>query len=252
VKRDLKVLGIDSTFIIWKSKYSKFGYCGLTGETEEGIKIHTSAILEPLTIPLTVMVTPGNVHDSLEFDNLLEDSNIFIDLREVVLVFDKGYWKLDRFKELGEKGYRFITPMKINTKYEILSEKIEGKISDETIRLSNGSIFRSVTFYTSERTERYLTNLDLPPEEIKEIYGMRWSIEIFFREIKSYLKIERFIGKNLNAVLIQIFSTLMSYVLIALLKTFYKISILKVKRSLKYGIDPCYRSGKPVYSFSDV
>ena len=36
---------------------------------------------------------------------------------------------------------------------------------------------------------------------MKEIYGMRWSIEIFFREIKSYLKylkIERFIGKNLN------------------------------------------------------
>jgi hypothetical protein len=252
MKRDLKVLGIDSTFIIWKSKYSKFGYCGLTGETEEGIKIHTSALLEPLTIPLTVMITPGNVHDSLEFDNLLEDSNVFVDLHEVVLVFDKGYWKLNRFKELNDNGYRFVTAMKINTKYDVLSEKIEGKISDETIRLSNGSIFRSVTFYTEEGNERYLTNLDLPPEEIREIYGMRWSIEIFFREIKSYLKIERFIGKNLNAVLIQIFSTLMAYVLIALLKTFYKISILKVKRGLKYGIDPCYRSGKPVYSFSDV
>ena len=101
-----------------------------------------------------------------------------------------------------------------------------------------------MTFYTEEGTERYLTNLDLPPEEIKEIYGMRWSIEIFFREIKSYLKIERFIGKNLNAVLIQIFSTLMAYLLIALLKTFYKISILKVKRSLKYGIDPCYSTDR--------
>ena len=67
--------------------------------------------------------------------------------------------------------------------------------------------------------------LDLPPEEMKEIYGMRWSIEIFFREIKSYLKylkIERFIGKNLNAVLIQIFSALMAYLLIALLKTLYR------------------------------
>jgi hypothetical protein len=61
---------------------------------------------------------------------------------------------------------------------------------------------------------------------------MRWSIEIFFREIKSYLKIERFIGKNLNAVLIQIFSTLIAYVLMALFKTFYKISILEIKRRL--------------------
>ena len=251
MKRGLKIIGLDSTFIVWKSKYSKFGYCGLTGETEEGIRIHTSALLEPLTIPLTVMITPGDVHDSLEFDDLLEDSNVFIDLRNVVLVFDKGYWKLNRFKKLGEKGYRFITPMKINTKYEVLSKKIEGKISDETIKLSNGSIFRSVTSYTSERTERYLTNLDLPPEEIKEIYGMRWSIEIFFREIKSYLKIERFIGKNLNAVLIQIFSTLIAYVLIALLKTFYKMSILEIKRGLKHGIGS-NRSVQLVYSFSDA
>ena len=79
-----------------------------------------------------------------------------------------------------------------------------------------------MTFYAEEGTERYLTNLDLPPEEMKEIYGMRWSMEIFFREIKAYLKIESFIGKNPNAVLIQIFSALMAYLLIALLKTLYR------------------------------
>jgi len=198
------------------------------------------------------MITPGDVHDSLEFDDLLKDSNVFIDLREVVLVFDKGYWKLDRFKELDEKGYRFIIPMKINTKYKILSEKTEKKYSDEIIRLSNGSIIRLVTFHNDKRIERYITNLDLPPEEIKEIYGMRWSIEIFFREIKSYLKIGRFIGKNLNAVLIQIFSTLIAYVPIALLKAFYKMGILEVKRSLKYGVDPYHRSALIAHSFSDV
>ncbi|RZN65861.1 MAG: hypothetical protein EF807_09035 [Candidatus Methanolliviera hydrocarbonicum] len=31
MKRGLKVLGIDSTFIVWRSMYSKFGYCGSTG-----------------------------------------------------------------------------------------------------------------------------------------------------------------------------------------------------------------------------
>ena len=38
MKRGLKVLGIDSTFIVWRSKYSEFGYCGLIGGIEEGIK----------------------------------------------------------------------------------------------------------------------------------------------------------------------------------------------------------------------
>ena len=43
-------------------------------------------------------------------------------------------------------------------------------------------------------------------------------------KVISDLKIERFIGKNLNAVLIQIFSTFMAYLLIALLKTFYNLN----------------------------
>ena len=110
------------------------------------------------------MVTPGDVHDSLEFDDLLEDSNVFVDLQDVILLFDKGYWKLDRFKELNENGYRFVTAMKINTKYEILLEKDGKKYSDEIIRLSNGSILRLVTFHSDKRIERYITNLNLPPE----------------------------------------------------------------------------------------
>ena len=116
-------------------------------------KDHTSALLEPLTIPLTVMVTPGNVHDSLEFDNLLEDSKVFIGLQEVILVFDKGYWKLNRFKELNDDEYRFSIPMKTDTKYETLSEKIEGKISDEIIRLSNGSRKSSILSILSLRSK---------------------------------------------------------------------------------------------------
>jgi len=99
------------------------------------------------------MVTPRNVHDSLEFDNLLEDSKVFIGLQEVILVFDKGYWKLNRFKELNDDEYRFSIPMKTDTKYETLSEKIEGKISDEIIRLSNGSRKSSILSILSLRSK---------------------------------------------------------------------------------------------------
>gem|GEM_PF-6902747 len=53
-------------------------------------------------------------------------------------------------------------------------------------------------------------------------------------------------------VIIQIFSTLLAYVLIVLLKTFYKMGILEIKRGLKYGVDLYYGSGKLAYSFSNV
>ncbi|MDY6959310.1 MAG: hypothetical protein SVK08_09155 [Halobacteriota archaeon] len=35
LKRDLRVLGIDSTFVVWRSRYSELEYCGLTGAQEK-------------------------------------------------------------------------------------------------------------------------------------------------------------------------------------------------------------------------
>ncbi|MDI6917035.1 MAG: hypothetical protein QMC80_04485, partial [Thermoplasmatales archaeon] len=46
------------------------------------------------------------------FDNVLTDMGIFVDLHKVILVFDKGYWCYARFKELANKGIKFIVPMK--------------------------------------------------------------------------------------------------------------------------------------------
>ncbi len=111
-KRQLKILGLDSSFIKMKTTFSKRGYCSLSKGIEEGIKLHTSALLGKMTLPLSVIVTPGNEPDSLEFKDLLYDSNIFVDLHEVIIVFDKGYWKLKRFKELTISGIKFVTLMK--------------------------------------------------------------------------------------------------------------------------------------------
>lgn len=195
-------------------------------ENRRRVKIHASALLDPLTLPLTVMVTPGDVHDSLEFEDLIEDSKLFIDLHTVILAFDRGYWKMERFIELCEKGYRFVTLMKKGIKYEVIS-KIKGEnYSDKIVKLLNGLELRLVQYKLEDgEIEEFLTNIfDFPAEEIKESYKSRWAIEIFFREIKSYLKIEKFIGKSLNAVLIQIFCTLIAYILIALLKYTFNLN----------------------------
>jgi len=83
------------------------------------------------------MVTPRDVHDSLEFDNLLNDSNVLINLHEVILVFGKEHWKLDRFKELKKNLYRFVTPIKTDKKYYVLSTKVDDGISNEIIIQGN-------------------------------------------------------------------------------------------------------------------
>jgi len=239
-RKAFKILGIDSSFIKINRYFARMGYCSSTKSVEKGIKIHVGALLGKLTLPLTAMITPGDVSEQKEFDYVLDDCSIMIDLSKAILVFDKGYWNFDRFADLTERGIRFITPMKKGTVYEVLFERNWKNISDKRIKLSNGIELRLVQVKTEDGLEEYLTNIfDLPAKDIKEIYDQRWDIEIFFREIKSYLKIDHFMSKSLNGMLIQIFCTLIAYALMVLFKIIYGlywVSIIEIKRWVKYNM----------------
>lgn len=117
VSKELLIAGVDTTSILIKSYFSALGYCGLTKRIEEGIKLHIGAVLGKFTIPLTAWVTPLNVSDSDEFDNVLSNMGLFVDLHKVILVFDKGYWNYQRFKELAERSIMFTTQMKKKAEY---------------------------------------------------------------------------------------------------------------------------------------
>ena len=92
--KELTLMGIDAASIKLDLPFATYGYHSLTKTIEKGIKIHLAAILSKFTIPLTAMVTPMNVADSNEFDDVLTDAGIFVDLRKVLRVFDRGYWNL--------------------------------------------------------------------------------------------------------------------------------------------------------------
>jgi putative transposase len=65
----------------------------------------------------------------------------------------------------------------------------------------------------------FLTNLpDLPALAVADLYRQRWQIETFFRWIKQNLKIKAFYGTSENAVLIQIWTALIAYLLLLWLK----------------------------------
>ena len=46
------------------------------------------------------------------------------------------------------------------------------------------------------------------------MHHWRWEIELFFRFIKQYLKVKRFLGRNENAVLIQLYAALITFMLL--------------------------------------
>ena len=57
---------------------------------------------------------------------------------------------------------------------------------------------------------------------IGELYKSRWQIEIFFREIKQLLNIKTFIGTTQNAVMIQIWTALITILVLKALKAMAK------------------------------
>ena len=112
--------------------------------------------------------------------------------------------------------------------------KTQGLLSDQTIRLSWVKAsecsfpLRRIVYRDEARGNRYvfLTNhFKLSARTIADIYKERWQIEIFFRRIKQNLRIKAFMGNSENAVLTQIYTALIVYLLLCYLKFLCNLSI---------------------------
>lgn len=183
-----------------------------------GIKISTLFNGE---YPEKVNIVRGQVNDRKCIDGLFED-------KDSIHVFDRGYYDYKWYDKLTEQGIKFVTR---GVKNSIIMEErmIDSKPSKDTYdtevilgsttskNLTTKSYREIMTFDENGEPLTFLTNIfDLSTEDIIKIYKHRWEIEIFFKWIKQNLKIKKYIGYNENAIKIQIFSALISYMLIYL------------------------------------
>ena len=93
---------------------------------------------------------------------------------------------------------------------------------------------------------------------ISELYKSRWDIEIFFRDIKQLLHIKSFIGTSRNAVMIQIWSALITILILKYLRAIAKygwhlsnlVAFLRINLFVKIDLQkwldkPFLKKGKP-------
>ena len=59
--------------------------------------------------------------------------------------------------------------------------------------------------------------------DIARLYKYRWGVELFFKWIKQHLKVKSFWGYTDNAVRVQIYTAIIAYVTVALMKEKLKI-----------------------------
>lgn len=206
-----------------------------------GIKVSTLLNLSQ-NLPEKIHIVPAKINDRKCIDG-------FLDNKEALYLFDRGYYNYTWYDDLTDNGYKFITRQNSNAIVEeIKSTYVENElVFDAEITLGTNysknkthNTYREIlTFDESGEEIRFLTNVfNISAEEIMELYRLRWKIELFFKWIKQNLKIKKWLGYNENAIKIQIYSALISYIILALLKIKLraKASMLSISRIIEANL----------------
>ncbi|WP_010917721.1 transposase [Thermoplasma volcanium] len=69
------------------------------------------------------------------------------------------------------------------------------------------------------------------------IYSQRWNIDIFFRTMKTYLKIDHLISRKINSIMVQIFTAMIAYIVLMIQDMLScRMSIQEIISLAKHGI----------------
>lgn len=208
--------------VFWWAKYKS---------TSGAVKIHTLIDVKT-SIPCFVHITPGAVHDVRGLDVLEYENGGFY-------VLDRGYFDFRRLFVIHSHGAFFVTRPRKNFVFNRVEsrkvKKTKGILVDQTITLSSFYSLqgypiplRRIKFFDEETQKRFVfitNNFELPAESIALLYKYRWKIELFFKWIKQHLKVKSFWGTSANAVRIQIYSAIITYTLIVVIKSKLKCTL---------------------------
>ncbi|MFP5081461.1 IS4 family transposase [Pedobacter sp. JCM 36344] len=155
-----------------------------------------------------------------------------------VIVADRFYNDFYLLNIWDSKGVFFVIRHKENLQYISKGEitlpqnRHQNIMIDELIELKNlaskekyGKKLRRVAVWDEQnkQTIELITNqMSWTANTISKLYKTRWQIEIFFREIKQNLHIKSFVGTTENAVMIQIWTALITILILKALKAMAK------------------------------
>jgi len=223
IKLNRKLFILDSTLIpLCLSLFDWAYYRKMKG----AIKIHTVLDYES-SLPVFIRMTDGKTSD-------IEVAERLSFPKGSILVIDRAYIDFNFLRNLDSNSVFFVTKAKCNADIEVVKElclpdNAENVLSDQHIILIGQQtrkkykkrlrLVQVVDSETGEIISLLTNNMFWSVNTIRELYRFRWEIETFFRTVKQNLKIKSFIGTSENAVLIQIWSALITILLLSVLKS---------------------------------
>lgn len=147
-------------------------------------------------------------------------------------MLDRGYLDFFGLYRLHCGDAFFVVRAKCHLSFRVVAsrpvDKTTGLRCDQTISLKRG---RSRQYFpqplrrvrirdeANQSSLVLLTNhLGLSAATIAELYRRRWQVELFFKWIKGHLRLRTFLGRSENAVRLQVWSAICTYLLVAIAK----------------------------------
>jgi hypothetical protein len=178
-------------------------------------------------LPVFANITDGKTHEvniarTLEFP---EGS---------ILTFDRAFIDYKWLNVLDSNDHYFVTRAKTNMAFEVLKQHIDPDkpqqniLADNDIRLTGKDAkddypkkLRYIRYLDSKTGKEYIfltNNHQWKAQTVADIYKQRWQIEVFFKHLKQQLCIKSFIGTSQNAVTIQVWTALITILLLKYLQ----------------------------------
>ena len=202
-----------------------------------GMKMHV--VYHPENdVPRCVEITPATVNDvEIGRQTELEAGATY--------VFDKGYYHFGWWKKINAAKAFFVTRVKVSTRLRKTKFRYVRKTIGDGFRIiddadvvlaSKGDsslpipLRRIKVKREKGGTITLITNdLQRTAVEIAALYKSRWQIELLFRWIKQHLNLRKFMGKNDNAIRLQIIAAMIAYLLLRLARRLNSLPMLQLR-----------------------
>jgi hypothetical protein len=189
---------------------------------DAALKLHVALDLRG-PLPAFLGVTPAGRTDVTWLDELpIEPGSYYI--------MDRGYIDFRRLRRIADAGAFFVIRERSDVRYYVSASRPVDRTtdlrSDQSIRFNSRYVprnwphlMRRVSVFDTEESRRlaFWTNQwTVSAATIAELYRQRWQIELFFRWVKQSLRIRSFYGNSPNAVRVQLWSAICTYLAIAI------------------------------------
>ncbi len=190
-------------------------------------KLHLRLDLQSF-LPAFAVVDSARGHDNTKAHELCAG----LKAGEIV-VFDMAYIDYDHLFKLTQRGVFWVSRLKENMRMRCVKRKLQkpdGPILRDDIVLVQGASKRKeyperlrritalVEIKGTIREMTFFTNtMEWAASSICDLYKSRWSIEIFFKQIKQTLHLGDFIGHSRKAIQWQVWTALLTYLLLRFL-----------------------------------